>query len=101
MRVIIPDAVQDQITAQVMHIAADSIDNALAWEHRVDPAILGLAEFAGYAVDADASERLGQPLRRLVFEGTYLIHFRVDTKERIVEIVNFRHGARLPSPDEP
>jgi len=57
----------DHIRAQVFHIAEDSIDPALAWEDRLLTAIKNLADFSGYAVDEEASARLGYPLYRLVF----------------------------------
>ncbi len=57
--------------------------------------------FHNYAIDEDASARLSQPIRKIVFEKTYLIHFMVDDAAAIIRIVNFRHGARLPRPDEP
>jgi plasmid stabilization system protein ParE len=60
-----------------------------------------LAAVPGFAVDEDASERLGEPVRKCVFEGTYLIHFRQDEESGVVEIINFRHGARLPRRGEP
>lgn len=92
---------QDQITEQVRYIAQDSIDRALAWRDRVSGAIQNLAEFHGYAIDEDASGRLGFQLHRLVFEGTYLVHFTVDDAAGVVRVVNFRHGARLPTHGEP
>ena len=101
LKVIIPPRVQEQITVQVLRIAEDSIDNALAWEDRIGSAIEGIGDVPGNAVDEDASTRLGYQVRKNVFEGTYLIHYRVDDVAGIVRIVNFRHGARLPRIDEP
>ncbi len=52
-------------------------------------------------------------LKKFVFEGNYLIHddmiemtlseeeYDLNEADQIVHIVNFRHGARLPAPDEP
>lgn len=98
-KVVIPPSVQDQITEQVLYIAEDSIDNALAWEDRLRAAILSLATNADYAVDEDASERIGVEIRRLVFERNYLVHYRVYGDE--VSVLNFRHTARLPRRSEP
>jgi plasmid stabilization system protein ParE len=99
--ILIPGNVQEQIAAQVLHIAQDSIDNALAWEDRLHKAMQVFNHMPGFAVDEDASERLGITVRRYIFERSYLIHFIVDDAAGAVRIVNFRHGARLPRTDEP
>jgi plasmid stabilization system protein ParE len=101
LRLTIAPIVHSQIREQMFFIARDSIDNALAWEDRVRDAIKGLATFSGYAVDEDASDRLGYTLHRLVFERTYLIHFVIDDAAGVVKVVNFRHAARLPVRGEP
>jgi plasmid stabilization system protein ParE len=100
-RVVIPPIVAEQVRDQVLHIARDSIDNALAWEDRLRAAIKGLGNMPGFSVDQDASARLGEPIRRYVFERTYLIHYRVTEATRRVDVINFRHGARLPRLGEP
>jgi plasmid stabilization system protein ParE len=79
----------------VLYIADDSIDNALAWEVRLRAAINGIGDLPGHAIDEEASDRLGEVIRKVVFEGTYLIHYHVDEKAGVVHIINFRHGARL------
>lgn len=100
--VVIPPIVQEQIRAQVLHIAQDSIDNALAWEDRLRSAIQSLGRLPGrHPVDEAASDRLGQTVHRLVFEQTYLVHYLVNDELAAIEIVNFRHGARLPRVGEP
>ena len=99
--VIVPAEVKEQIRAQVRYIARDSVDNALAWEDRVRAALDGLGDAHGHAVDEDASRRVGQQLRRTVFERTYLIHYRINDKPAAVEVVGFRHGARLPRRGDP
>jgi plasmid stabilization system protein ParE len=80
----------------VLYIAQDSIDNALAWEDRLRAVIEGLGDFHGHAIDDDASKELGYPVHKLVYEGTYLIHYRVDDAAHEVRVVRFRHGARVP-----
>ena len=99
--VIIPPDVKQQIREQVLYIAQDSIDRALAWEDRVRVSMLALGDFYGHAVDEDASERVQQTLRKTVFERTYLIHYRVDDAAGKVVVVGFRHGAREPEANEP
>jgi plasmid stabilization system protein ParE len=100
-RVRVAPVVREQILEHARHIALDSIDNALAWEDRLRAKLRELGDFAHYAVDEAASERLGQVVRKVSFEGTYLIHFRIDEAQRIVDVLSFRHGARLPRPGEP
>lgn len=98
----VPQQVEDDITRQVLFIARDSVDNALAWEQRVFKAIAMLAYTPqGYPIDPYASERTGQKLRKMVFERTYRVHYTVDHDERRIRIQSFRHGARLPNPHEP
>lgn len=99
--VIVPAEVKEQIRAQILYIAQDSVDNALAWEDRVRAALSALGDAHGHAVDEDASGRVGQQLRKVVFEGTYLIHYRINDRPHAVQVVSFRHGARLPRRDEP
>ena len=97
--VIVSTEVRRQISDMVFYIARDSIDNALAWESRLLATLDALGDAHGYAVDESASERVGFTVRKVVFEKTYLIHYRVTAAA--VEIVNVRHGARLPGKGEP
>lgn len=100
-RVIYAPSVYEQIDEQVMFIARDSVDHALAWADRLGAAIDGLADVYGYAVDDDVSERLGYPVRKFVFERTYIVFCVVDEDARVVRVVSMRHGARLPRDGEP
>lgn len=77
-KVVVPDDVWDQISEQVLYIAQDSVDRALAWEVRLRAAIESLGFVHGYARDEDASARFNSDIRKYVFEGTYLIHYSVD-----------------------
>ena len=97
---IVPFA-EEEILRQVLYIAQDSIDNALAWEGRLRAAIKSLGEFHGHAIDEDASMELGHAAHKLVFEGTYLVFYQVEEVADEVRVVNFRHGARLPRHGEP
>ena len=99
--VIVAPSVWEKITAQVFYIADDSIDNALAWEARLKDAIFKLGDLPSFALDEAASERLGYAVHKLVFEGTYLIHYVLDDKAGVVRVIGFRHGARLPTRGEP
>ena len=93
--------VRAQIVEQMLYIAEDSIDNAFAWEERLMDAIRGLGRTSGYAIDQEASDRVGYPIQKLIFEGTYLVFYHVYEAGSEVRVVNFRHGARLPYGGEP
>jgi plasmid stabilization system protein ParE len=78
------------------------VDNALAWEERVRAAIQNLCTLpTRNPVDGAATERMGRDIRKIVFERNYLIFYHVDEAKRSIDILNFRHGARLPRRDEP
>ena len=85
----------------MLYIAQHSIDNALAWAARLDGAIHALAGEPVLPVDPVASQRMSLTVRKLVFERTYLVHFWLDDPVTTVRVIGFRHGARLPRPDEP
>ncbi len=89
LTVIIPPSVWDQIDQQVLHIAGDSINRALAWETRLRAAIENLGDVFGHATDQDASARLGYAVRKSVFEKTYLIHYWVDETAGVVRSGQF------------
>lgn len=100
-RVVISPHVYAKIMAQLDYIAEDSLTNAVAWHDRLLNAIEALGEHAGFTVDEEASERVGHEVRRMVFERTYLVFYRVDEVRSVVEVENFRHGMRLPREGEP
>ena len=101
LAVIIAPIVQYQIDQQVLYIAQDSIDNALAWENRVREAIEDIGKISGHAIDQQASSRFGYTVRKVVFERTYIIHYWIDESAGAVRVINFRHGTRLPRSGEP
>ena len=39
-------------------------------------------------------------VRKVVFEGTHLIHYHVRDADGVVDVIRFRHGARVPKTDE-
>lgn len=86
---IVAPKVQEEITAQVLRIAADSVENAFKWEGRLRSAIEGVGDMPGYSVDEDATRRLGFQIRKYVFEGTYLIHYWVDDAAGIIKDYQF------------
>lgn len=94
--------VQQQITDHMIYILEEgSFERALGWERRLRAAILEIGSVIGFAVDEEASIRFGRPVRKFVFERTYLIHYCVDETAGRVDVIGFRHGARLPRRDEP
>ena len=98
--VIVVPEVEDQIREQVIFIARHSVDNALAWEQRLRDAIDSIGILPGYSVDIERTKRMGTEVRKMVFEKTYIVHYLVTESRKIVEIINFCHGARLPSHDK-
>ena len=101
LQVQITDATLAKIREQVHFIARDSIENALAWEDRLLAVIEGLGYFHGHAIDEDARARIGGTTHKLVFENTYLIHYEINDTAGVIEVMNFRHGARQPRAGEP
>ena len=95
-RVQLSPVVIQQIREQVFYIARVSIDRALQWEDRLQAAVQSLSTTHGHNVDDAMTRHAGIEVRKLVFEGTYIIHYHVNDCERLVEVLNFRHGARLP-----
>ena len=100
LNVNVPDGVKQQIREQVQFIAHDSIDNALAWEDCLLATLEGLGDFHGHGIDENACDRLGGTIHKMVFENTYLIHYEVNEVAGAVEVLNFRHGMRLPRTGE-
>lgn len=98
-QIYIPSDIERLILAQVLHIAEDSIDRALAWEDRLRSAIRDLGILPGKcAVDEEVSSRYGDEVRKLVFERTYLVFYWINESARTIDILQFRHGAQFPTP---
>ena len=100
-KVIVASSVWDLITAQVLYIANHSVDNALDWEDRLRTAIFKLEDVTGYAVDETATSRSGSEIHKMVFEGTYLVHYSLNQMTGVVNVIGFRHGSRVPRRGEP
>ena len=54
-----------------------------------------------YAVNEEATDRLGYVAHKMVFEHTYPIHYQLDNTTGQFYVIGFRHGARLPRDGEP
>ena len=94
-------AAEQAILEQARFIAADIPDAAAAWVETIWDAIDDLARFPNRnAIAPIESDALGVEIRKLVF-GSYLIFYAVDAKHRIVTVLRFRHGKRLPENREP
>jgi plasmid stabilization system protein ParE len=101
-RVTISPYILELIHSHTVYIARDSVANALAWEERLLDAIRAIADAPmASAIDQDGTERIGEEVRKIVFERTFLVHYRVNEQKRLVEVIGFRHGARLPRRGEP
>ena len=93
-RVIIFPTVENQILDQVLHIAQDSIDNALRWEQDLRKRIMDLDELPrAHPISEPESRALGCEVRKMNF-GDYLVFYRVDDSEQAVYILAFMHGSR-------
>ena len=51
-------------------------------------------------IDEAASARLGGEIRKRSL-GNYVANYRVNDDACVVEVIDFRHAARLPEPPEP
>ena len=97
----VPPSVLDIIDELTLRIALDSVANAVAWEGRLREAMRRTGDMPhGYPVDEDVTADLKHEVRKVVFERTYLIFYRVHDDRETVEILNVRHGARLRKPGE-
>jgi plasmid stabilization system protein ParE len=101
MKLTVAAKVLRQIDEQLLFIANHSITNALAWEVRLRGAMDRIPASTVHSLDHDASTRVGYSVYKLLFERTYYVHYVIDPTESLIEIVSFRHGARMPGPDEP
>lgn len=100
--VIVAPAANHAILTRALAIAGDCVDHAIAWEQRVRATVLSLADApTRFSVDPEASRARGRPVRKCVFERTYLIFYEIDEEAGRVDVVRFRHGAMQPEPDEP
>lgn len=87
---------EQEIDEQVRFIAADKPNAATNWLERLSDAIsdLGyLPERNPVSESESASE--GCEVRKLVF-GNYFIYYHIVEKENAVDVLRFRHAARLP-----
>lgn len=92
---------QAQIVDQVDFIDRRSPGNAIKWQLRLGAAIVSIGRLPTHLPDPVASQRMRRPICKYVFERTYLVFYEVDVAAGTVDVLNFRHGARLPRRYEP
>ena len=97
----ITDTAFELIRAQARYIAVDCQAplNAARWLEQVWDVIDGLEQLpTRHNLAAEDAFKSYEVRRALV--GDYLILFTVDESARRVWVIGFRHGARLPRPEE-
>ena len=97
----ITDTAFEAIRAQARYIAVDrrAPMNASRWLKKVWAAVAGLETFPRrHNLAAEDAYKAYEVRRALV--GDYLILFTVDDPAGKVWVIGFRHGSRLPRPDE-
>lgn len=76
-----------------------SVEIAKRWVDRVYDAIATLDIFPRRFGLAEEDAHRDYEIRVLIF-GNYLVLYAIDDVRKIVKVVGFRHGARLPRPGE-
>lgn len=97
----ITDAAFEAIRAQARYIAFDchASLNAARWLEKVWDAVDGLEHMPQrHNLAAEDAHKSYEVRRALV--GDYLILFTIDESAGKVWVIGFRHGSRLPRPDE-
>jgi toxin ParE1/3/4 len=76
-----------------------SLEVAERWIDRVHEAIDGLNFFPHRFELAEEDAHCDYEVRRVVI-GNYLALYNIDEGTKTVRVIGFRHGARLPRPDD-
>jgi toxin ParE1/3/4 len=97
----ITDGAECAISAAVKYIAVECKAplNASRWVEKVWDVIEGLEHLPKRHNLADESAFKPYEVRRALV-GNYLILFTVDDRAKIVRVIGFRHGSRLPRPQD-
>jgi toxin ParE1/3/4 len=100
-RVLITAAARAKILEQARYIAVDCEAplNAERWLERVLDAADTLAAFPRRCPLAPENDFRDFEIRRLRI-GDYFLLFTIVEKNRTVWVIGFRHGSRLPRPEE-
>jgi hypothetical protein len=97
----VTDAAFEAIGAQAHYIAVEcqSPGNAARWLEAVWEAIDGPETMPRRHILAPEDSYKSYEVRR-VLVGDYFILFTVDDDQREVWVIGFRHGGRMPRPDD-
>lgn len=100
-RVLITPSARAAMLEQARYIAVDcqAPENAAHWLERVFDAAETLAELPGRCMVAPEDAFRDYEIRRLLI-GSYLMLFTIVEEEKTVWVIGFRHGRRLPRPEE-
>jgi plasmid stabilization system protein ParE len=100
-QVIISPAASAEIEAQVHYIAFEKQmpETAARWNDRVHRAIATLSYFPLRHEFAPENSYRSYDIRRLII-GNYLALYTIDEAKQTVHVIGFRHGARLPRPND-
>jgi plasmid stabilization system protein ParE len=99
--VLITPLARAKILDQARYIAVDckAPFNAERWLERVFDAADTLTDFPHRCGLAPENEFRDYEIRRLLI-GDYFLLFTIVEKDQTVWVIGFRHGSRLPHPDE-
>lgn len=100
-RVETTDVARDLIREQARYIAVDRQAplNAARWLEQVWDAVDGLEQMPARCPLAEEDGTKPYEVRRALV-GDYVLLFTIDERARTVWIIGFRHGGRLPRPDD-
>ena len=99
--VIVTPVVTEKIDEYASHIAeqSGSVEIAERWIDRVYDAVETLSMFPRRFGLAEEDAHREYEIRRLII-GDYLAAYTIDDAKKTVMVVGFRHGARLPQPED-
>jgi len=95
-KVLYTETVRTEIAVQVKYLQEQHVSSATIerWFGGLFDLVDGLYEWPlRFPVSPEQTEDFGFEVRKLNY-GDYLIFYRVDEQQRIVEVLHFRHGAR-------
>lgn len=99
----IAPAVRDQIEEQIDYYLGEgsSVEQVIAWAVELDERFARLDEHPNrFPVDERRTQALGHEIRR--FEhGKFSVFYSVDDDQRLVRVLDIRHGSRRPLHEEP
>ena len=100
-QVVVSPKTRQQISEYAHHIAESSGSNVVAerWANQVYDVIDRLEYFPRRFGLAEEDSYRNYAIHRLIL-GNYLALYAVDDEARIVRVIGFRHGKRLPRPND-